>query len=253
MRKNSVRKLTISALLIGMGVIIPMVMPKIMIPPASFTLASHVPLFIAMFFTPGVAVAVALGTTFGFFLTTPVIIALRALSHLVFALIGAWYLQKHPSIVLKNGQFTFANWRFQGFNFVIGVIHSLAEMLVVSIFYFIGNMPETYYSQGYFYTVFILMGIGGLIHSLVDYNIAYFIAGTLSKYFDIPVFTAAKKSERVDSRVREENDILDMISQKKNSHLVMDNKSSKMRVFCPKKSCTNIFWHSSNRGQFMEV
>ena len=75
MRKNSVRKLTISALLIGMGVIIPMVMPKIMIPPASFTLASHVPLFIAMFFTPGVAVAVALGTTFGFFLTTPVIIA----------------------------------------------------------------------------------------------------------------------------------------------------------------------------------
>ena len=70
MRKNSVRKLTISALLIGMGVIIPMVMPKIMIPPASFTLASHVPLFIAMFFTPGVAVAVALGTTFGFFLTT---------------------------------------------------------------------------------------------------------------------------------------------------------------------------------------
>ncbi len=44
-----------------------MVMPKIMIPPASFTLASHVPLFIAMFFTPGVAVAVALGTTFGFF------------------------------------------------------------------------------------------------------------------------------------------------------------------------------------------
>ncbi|HFP8276958.1 TPA: hypothetical protein ACG856_002206, partial [Enterococcus faecium] len=62
-----------------------------------------------------------------------------------------------------------------------------------------------------------------------------------------------RKSERVDSRVREENDILDMISQKKNSHLVMDNKSSKMRVFCPKKSCTNIFWHSSNRGQFMEV
>ena len=199
MRKNSVRKLTISALLIGMGVIIPMVMPKIMIPPASFTLASHVPLFIAMFFTPGVAVAVALGTTFGFFLTTPVIIALRALSHLVFALIGGWYLQKHQSIVLKTGQFTFTNWRFQGFNFVIGVIHSLVEMLVVSIFYFIGNMPDTYYSQGYFYTVFILMGIGGLIHSLVDYNIAYFIAGTLSKYFDIPVFTAAKKGNRKES------------------------------------------------------
>ncbi|EPA0836639.1 hypothetical protein ACQZUM_002880 [Enterococcus hirae] len=193
MKKKSVRSLTISALLIAMGVIIPMVMPKIMIPPASFTLASHVPIFIAMFFSPGIAITVALGTTFGFFLTTPVIIALRALSHLIFAVIGSWYLQKKPEIVLKNGQFTLANWRFQSFNFVIGIIHSIAEMLVVSVFFFVGNMPETYYSEGYFYTVFILMGIGGLIHSLVDYNIAYFVAGTLNKYFDIPVFTKAKQ------------------------------------------------------------
>ena len=126
-------------------------------------------------------------------MTTPVIIALRALSHLIFAVIGSWYLQKKPEIVLKNGQFTLANWRFQSFNFVIGIIHSIAEMLVVSVFFFVGNMPETYYSEGYFYTVFILMGIGGLIHSLVDYNIAYFVAGTLSKYFDIPVFTKAKQ------------------------------------------------------------
>lgn len=196
MKNNSVRHLTISALLIGMGIIIPLVMPKIMIPPASFTLASHVPLFLAMFFSPGVAVAVALGTTFGFFLSTPVIIALRALSHIIFAVVGAWYLQKKPGIVLKDGKFTLANWKFQGFNFFIGVIHSIAEMLVVSVFYFMGNMPDTYYSEGYFYTVFILMGIGGLIHSLVDYNIAYFVAGTLSKYFDIPVFTAAKEQAR---------------------------------------------------------
>ena len=101
MRKNSVRKLTISALLIGMGVIIPMVMPKIMIPPASFTLASHVPLFIAMFFTPGVAVAVALGTTFGFFLTTPVIIALRALS----CVCVDWGL-----VLAKASEYRFKKW-----------------------------------------------------------------------------------------------------------------------------------------------
>ena len=140
-------------------------------------------------------------------------------------------LAKASEYRFKNGQFTFANWRFQGFNFVIGVIHSLAEMLVVSIFYFIGNMPETYYSQGYFYTVFILMGIGGLIHSLVDYNIAYFIAGTLSKYFDIPVFTAAKKKigkSRFKGTRRKRHIRHDL---SKNSHLVMDNKSSKMRVF----------------------
>lgn len=103
---------------------------------------------------------------------------------------------KKPGIVLKDGQFTLMNWRFQGFNLLIGVIHSIIEMLVVSVFFFIGNMPETYYAEGYFYTVFILMGIGGLIHSLVDYNIAYFIAGTLSKFFDVPVFTAAKKQQK---------------------------------------------------------
>lgn len=106
-----------------------------------------------------------------------------------------WFLvfAKETRNRFKNGQFTLANWRFQSFNFVIGIIHSIAEMLVVSVFFFVGNMPETYYSEGYFYTVFILMGIGGLIHSLVDYNIAYFVAGTLSKYFDIPVFTKAKQ------------------------------------------------------------
>lgn len=83
MKKNSVRQLTISALLIAMAVIIPMVMPKIVIGPASFTLASHVPLFIAMFFSVPVTIAVAIGTTFGFLLNgLPFIITLRALSHI---------------------------------------------------------------------------------------------------------------------------------------------------------------------------
>jgi len=94
MKKNSVRQLTISALLIAMGIIIPMVMPRITIGPASFTLASHVPVFLAMFFSPGVAIAVSLGTGFGFFLSATPIIALRALSHLIFALIGAISLKR---------------------------------------------------------------------------------------------------------------------------------------------------------------
>ena len=66
MKTNSVKRLTISALLIAMGIIIPMVMPRITIGPASFTLASHVPVFIAMFISPVVAIAVSLGTGFGF-------------------------------------------------------------------------------------------------------------------------------------------------------------------------------------------
>jgi len=196
MKNNSVRNLTISALLIGLGILIPMVMPKIVIGPASFTLASHVPVFIAMFFSPLVALAVVIGTTFGFFISTTPIIALRAFSHLIFALIGAKYLQKHPELVLKDGKFTLANGRFQVFNLVIGIIHAAAEMIVVSAFYFMGNMPDTFYSQGYLYTVFILMGIGGLVHSLVDFNIAYFVAGALYKQFNLPIFEKAVKQEK---------------------------------------------------------
>ena len=193
MKNHSIRNLTISALLIGLGILIPMVMPKIVIGPASFTLASHVPVFIAMFFSPLVAIAVVLGTTFGFFISTTPIIALRAFSHLIFALLGAYYLQKHPELVLKNGKFTLANGRFQVFNLVIGLIHAIAEMIVVSAFYFMGNMPDTFYSQGYIYTVFILMGVGGLVHSLVDFNIAYFVAGALYKQFYLPIFEKAVK------------------------------------------------------------
>ncbi|MFQ9627570.1 MAG: hypothetical protein ACLR1F_07525 [Enterococcus avium] len=193
MKNHSIRNLTISALLIGLGILIPMVMPKIVIGPASFTLASHVPVFIAMFFSPLVAIAVVLGTTFGFFISTTPIIALRAFSHLIFALLGAYYLQKHPELVLKNGKFTLANGRFQVFNLVIGLIHAIAEMIVVSAFYFMGNMPDTFYLQGYIYTVFILMGVGGLVHSLVDFNIAYFVAGALYKQFDLPIFEKAVK------------------------------------------------------------
>ncbi|MEI5991213.1 hypothetical protein [Enterococcus crotali] len=196
MKKNSVRQLTIASLLVAMGIIIPMVMPRITIGPASFTLASHVPVFLAMFFSPGVAMIVSLGTGFGFFLSATPIIALRAFSHLLFAVIGALYLQKHPTIVLAKHKFVLINGRFQLFNFVIGLIHSAAELAVVSVFFTMGNLPETYYTQGYLYSIFLLMGIGGLIHSLIDYNIAYFVANALSKQFDIPVFSQAKKLEQ---------------------------------------------------------
>ncbi|MHC5373471.1 hypothetical protein ACYSNU_06680 [Enterococcus sp. LJL120] len=175
-----------------MGIIIPMVMPKIVIGPASFTLASHVPLFIAMFISPAVAVAVALGTAFGFFVSLPLVVALRALSHLVFAIIGSLYLQKNPGILMANGRFTLFNWKFQSYNVILGIIHAAVEMVVVSVFFFGGNMPEVYYTQGFFYTVFVLLGVGGFVHSLVDYNIAYFVANLLSKQIDIPVFTKAK-------------------------------------------------------------
>lgn len=186
MKFTSVKKLTFSAILIALGVLIPMIMPvKIIIGPASFTLASHVPVFLAMFISPGVAVAVALGTAFGFFLSFPAIIAFRALSHVVFAVIGAYILQKKPTIVASF-------WQFQLFNVIIGIIHAVVELLVVTVFFLQGNMPATTYDQGYLYTVFLLIGIGGFIHSLVDYNLAFYLGKRLSKQFDFPVFASSE-------------------------------------------------------------
>ncbi|EGO8297483.1 hypothetical protein AB3I33_08895 [Enterococcus sp. C1(2024)] len=203
MKTNSVKRLTISALLIAMGIIIPMVMPRITIGPASFTLASHVPVFIAMFISPVVAIAVSLGTGFGFFLSATPIIALRALSHLIFAVIGAVILQKHPEILInKEGKFTLLNGKLQLFNVGIGVIHSAAELVVVSVFYTMGNLPGTYYTAGFTYSIFLLMGVGGLIHSLVDFSIAYFLASTLSKHVDIPTFTEAKQPKVIKKKVK---------------------------------------------------
>ena len=203
MKTNSVKRLTISALLIAMGIIIPMVMPRITIGPASFTLASHVPVFIAMFISPVVAIAVSLGTGFGFFLSATPIIALRALSHLIFAVIGAVILQKHPEILInKEGKFTLLNGKLQLFNVGIGVIHSAAELVVVSVFYTMGNLPGDYYTAGFMYSIFLLMGVGGLIHSLVDFSIAYFLASTLSKHVDIPTFTEAKQPKVIKKKVK---------------------------------------------------
>lgn len=203
MKKISAKELTLSSLLIAMGIIIPLVMPRITVGPASFTLASHVPIFIAMFFSPGVAIAVGIGTGFGFFLSATPIIAFRAFSHILFAVIGAIYLEKHPTIVLTKKKSVLLNGRFQLFNLVIAVIHSVAELVVVSIFYTMGNMPDTYYTSGFMYSIFLLMGIGGLIHSLIDYSIAYYISYSLSKRFDIPVFTKAKKIVKEKNELKE--------------------------------------------------
>lgn len=185
MKNNSVKQLTISALLIALGVLIPLVMPRIVIGPASFTLASHVPLFVAMFFSPRMAIIVALGTAFGFLLTTPFIIALRALSHVIFAVLGSLYLQKRPQIVNQPK-------RFQLYNLSIALIHAAVETLVVAAFLFLGGSSQINYDGSLFTLLFGFIGIGGVIHSLIDYNIALFVVKALSKAYDIPVFKKAK-------------------------------------------------------------
>ncbi|AQP53539.1 hypothetical protein CBF34_00280 [Vagococcus penaei] len=187
MKSQSVSQLTYAAILIALGIMIPMVMPvKVVIGPASFTLASHVPVFLAMFVSPSVAALVSLGTAFGFFITLPdPVIATRALSHIIFAVIGAWYLQKNPKVITSTK-------KFMAFNFVMGLIHVAMEMLVVMIFFMTGGLSAASYTAGFYVTVLLLVGVGGFIHSLVDGWLAYFIGQRIGYRFKFPIFIKAK-------------------------------------------------------------
>ena len=168
-----VRNISLNAMLIALGIIIPLVMPlKLVIPPASYTFASHVPVFIAMFISPLSAVIVSIGVAIGFLMSAPIIIAIRAASHLVFALLGAIYIQKHRDMLKSAKQ----QWLF---NIVIGLIHAGVEVLVVLPFYFGGSLPEANYASGFWVSMVLLLGVGGFIHSLLDYVIAVSLARSL--------------------------------------------------------------------------
>ena len=175
-RKTNTLRLTVTALLTAIAIAIPMVMPiKVLIEPASFTLASHVPIFFAMFLSPVIAAAVSLGSAVGFLLAGfPIVITLRAMSHVVFALVGALYLRgKREELLSSPVKSVF-------FSFWIALIHALAEVLVVSVFFF-GLVPGGTYQDGFFYAVFMLVGVGTVIHSMVDFFIAQVVWKSLGK------------------------------------------------------------------------
>ena len=175
-RKLSVQKLCIAAFLVAVGIVIPMFSPiKIVVPPASFTLASHVPVFIAMMLSPHMAIAVALGTTLGFFLGGfPIVIVFRAASHLIFASLGALYLQKKPECLASP-------LRIHVFSFIVGLVHGVSEVLVVTAFYFSGQMSEAFYQSGFFQSVFLLVGLGSVVHSMLDFEISLIIIKVLQR------------------------------------------------------------------------
>lgn len=164
--KNNLFTLTISSILIAVGILVPMIMPKVIIGPASFTLGSHVALFLGIFISPAIALAVVLGTSLGFLLSSfPLVIVLRALSQVVFVMVGALWIQKNPRLLTsRSGKLMFA--------VVTGLIHAVCEFLVVAVFFFSGNLSQATVSQGFFISVLALVGGGTFLHSLVDFVLA---------------------------------------------------------------------------------
>ncbi len=170
-RHRSVYRLAVAALLCAVGIMIPMFMPaKIYIPPMSFTLASHVAIFLAMCISPGIALAVSLGTTVGFvFSGLPMDVWLRALSHTVWAVGGSLWLKNHPDTFYAAG----SNVLFCG---MISLVHALLELAVIFSLYLGGlsGMAEKFASGG-FTAILLLVGLGTFLHSSVDYAISLLV------------------------------------------------------------------------------
>ncbi len=170
------RKLVLTAILCAIGIVIPIFSPlKIILEPASFTLASHVPIFIAMFISPSVALLVATGTTLGFLLGGfPIVIVLRALSHSIFASLGGVFLKKYPN-TLTSTKNSFL------YSLVIGFIHSICEILIVIPSYISANLAQGYYDKGFLFSIVILIGLGTIVHSMIDLWISQKIWTTIPK------------------------------------------------------------------------
>ncbi len=165
MKKTQTKSLAFSAILTAFGILIPMIMPvKVVIGPASFTLASHVPIFMAMFISLPVAIFVTIGTALGFLLAGfPIVIVTRALSHILFILLGASILKKRPQLLDKPlPTFLFA--------LVLNVLHGLAEFGVVLLL-----TTGSQYTSSYLLSLFGLIGIGGFIHGMIDFYLALYI------------------------------------------------------------------------------
>lgn len=160
--KTNIRKMTFSALLTALAIIIPVVFGsflRITIPPFSATLAAHVPMFISMLIAPEVAVIVGLGSAFGFLITATPVIAARALSHAVAGLVGA--------LLIKRG------FSFKKAIIFTAPVHAIFEALIVIPFGFTA------------YSALIVVGVGTIIHHFADGVIASVLVTAAEKALKI--------------------------------------------------------------------
>ncbi len=151
------RKITVTALLTAIAVIIPyIVVFKVMVPPFSATLGSHVPMFFSMLLGPFAAVMTGLGSALGFFLVLGPLIGARAFMHVFVALAGA--------AMIKRGM------DYKIVVLITAPIHGLLEVLVV--------LPFMDFNA---YDLFIVTGVGTMLHHGVDGAISYALIKLLDK------------------------------------------------------------------------
>lgn len=150
------REVVYGALLTALALLIPLAFGgflSVMIPPFSATLASHLPVMVAMLISPPVAVMVGLGSSLGFLIKLGPVIAARAAVHAVFGAIGAGAVRK-------------------GLPFGVALmltlpVHALGEALIVLPFGF------SLQKAG------LVVGVGTALHHLIDAGIALAVVASV--------------------------------------------------------------------------
>ncbi|MGT2935828.1 hypothetical protein ACVR0P_08265 [Streptococcus castoreus] len=171
MTKKPTQIIAYTSILVAFAILIPLTMPiKVIIGPASFTLASHLPLFLAIFISVPVALLVSLGAGLGFLLAGfPLVIVLRAFSHFIFAFLAAWWIKRYPQVLQSP-------LKIFGFAFIVNLVHGIAEFAVV---YALTVTTAT--SLSYLWFMLGLIGLGSLIHGMIDFYLALALWRFLSK------------------------------------------------------------------------
>lgn len=171
--RMTMKDLLYGALLTALALLIPLAFQgwlQVAIPPFSATLASHLPSMLAMTISPWVAVLVGLGSSFGFFVTLGPIVAMRAMTHVVFGALGAKLYRKG-----------FKLWHVL---LITLPIHALSESAVVMAFGFS------------LYQALIVIGLGTALHHVADSAITLAVYGSLRKA-GVPLGIDTKRSVRL--------------------------------------------------------
>jgi len=161
MRKT--KKITISAVLTALSFVYIIFMPGINIPLWSFTPFSHIFLFIACLISPYTAFMTYLAVVGGFILRpgATYFVWLRAASHLFFIIFLVIYIKifklKSKKHILIASACT-------------AVIHAGFEVLAVLL-----GLAVGFEGNGTLYYILVVVGLGTLGHSLLDYFAAIFV------------------------------------------------------------------------------
>lgn len=157
------REIVVGALLTAMALIIPLAMGflRIAVYPFTATLASHVPVLIAIIVGPVAAAMVGLGSAIGFLYALGPVIAARAAVHIVVGVAGAYLYRFGARATVAM--------------LAVTPIHALGEALIVVPFGWALFRPG---HPWYTWPAFVV-GLGTIPHHLMDMIIAIGILALL--------------------------------------------------------------------------